>query len=258
MTAKKKAGKGPPERNLRLVIEYDGTRYSGWQIQPGKPTVQAEIERAIHEITGRKVPLIGSGRTDAGVHALGQVANFRTRSRIPCAKWPLALNAHLPEDIRITACDEVPLEFHAQFGAKRKTYAYVVLARDVASALDRHSTHLVRRGLDVAAMAQGAALLVGRHDFRAFGSEMAERENTVRTIEKAEVRREGDRVTFEFTGNGFLYNQVRAMVGTLLEVGLGKRPPAWIHEVLAARDRTKAGANVPARGLRLVSVEYDV
>lgn len=246
----------PTVRNLRIVVEYDGTRYFGWQVQAGKPTVQAELERAVREIVGKPTTVIGSGRTDAGVHAMGQVANFRTTSRVPCSKWPLALNAHLPEDIRVQACDEVPEDFHSQFGAKRKTYAYTILNREAGSALDRHTTHLMRRPLNVEAMALAAAHLVGTHDFRAFGSEMGEKERTVRTIERAAVHRRGDRVVFEFTGSGFLYNQVRAMVGTLLEVGLGKRPPEWIREVREGRDRTKAGANVPAKGLCLVSVEY--
>lgn len=255
----KKSPRGPRRsavRNLRIVVEYDGTRYFGWQVQAGKPTVQAELERAVEEIVGKPTTVIGSGRTDAGVHAVGQVANFRTTSRVPCSKWPLALNAHLPEDVRVQRCDEVAEDFHSQFGAKRKTYAYTILNREAPSALERHYTHLMRRPLDVAAMAEAAKHLVGTHDFRAFGSEMGDKEKTVRTVERAVVERRGDKVVFEFTGNGFLYNQVRAMVGTVLEVGLGKRPPAWVREVLEARDRTKAGANVPAKGLCLVSVEY--
>ncbi len=253
----KKKRKGPPLRNLRLDIEYDGTRYFGWQVQEGKPTVQGELERAIKEIAGVPATLIGSGRTDAGVHAVGQVANFRTACRIPDTKWPLALNAHIPPDIRVIVAKEVPLEFHAQFGAKRKTYVYTVLNRDVASAIERDHCHHVRRPLDIAAMSAAALHLVGTHDYRAFGSEMSEKEKTVRTIEQAKVISDRALVRFLFKGSGFLYNQVRAMVGTLLDVGLGKLPPDHVKGVLEGRDRTKAGANVPAKGLCLISVEYD-
>ncbi|HTF56689.1 MAG TPA: tRNA pseudouridine(38-40) synthase TruA [Planctomycetota bacterium] len=253
----KKKRKGPPLRNLRLTLEYDGTRYFGWQVQDGKSTVQGEVERAVREISGAETTVIGSGRTDAGVHAVGQVANFRTSCRIPAPKWPLALNAHLPDDIRVVSAEDVPIEFHAQFNAKRKTYVYTVLNRDVASAIERDHCHFVRRSLDLAAMAEASKFLVGTHDFRAFGSDMSTKEKTVRTIDRAEVLSERPRVRFLFRGNGFLYNQVRAMVGTLLDVGLGKGPPDHVKRVLEGRDRTKAGANVPARGLCLVSVEYD-
>jgi len=249
--------KGPPLRNVRMRIEYDGTRYFGWQVQDGKPTVQGELERALKEITGRETTLIGSGRTDAGVHAVGQVANFLTASRIPCAKWPMALNAHLPEDIRVVDAEDVPQEFHSQFGAKRKTYVYTVLNRDVASAIERDHCHLIRRPLDVAAMAEAAGHLVGTHDFRAFASEVSEKEKTIRTIDRAEVLAERPRVRFIFRGSGFLYNQVRAMVGTLLEVGLGKQPAEFVKKVLESRDRRLAGANVPSKGLCLVGVEYE-
>jgi tRNA pseudouridine38-40 synthase len=256
MKPPKKKRRGPPLRNLRIEIEYDGTRYFGWQVQDGKPTLQGELERAIQEITGAPATLIGSGRTDAGVHAVGQVANFRTTSRLPEAKWPLALNAHLPPDIRVVTAKDVPLEFHAQFGAKRKTYVYTVLNRDVASAIERDHCHLIRKPLDVRAMNEAATHLVGTHDFRAFGSEMGEKERTVRTIDRAEILPDRALVRFLFRGSGFLYNQVRAMVGTLIEVGLGKVPPDHVKTVLEGKDRTKAGANVPAKGLCLISVEY--
>lgn len=255
--AARKKRKGPPLRNLRLEIEYDGTRFFGWQIQDGKPTIQGELERAIEEIAGAQATLIGSGRTDAGVHAVGQVANFRTSCRIPAPKWPLALNAHLPTDIRVVTATEVPLDFHSQFGAKRKTYVYTVLNRDVASAIERDHCHHVRRPLDLPSMGEAARHLTGTHDFRAFGSEMGEKENTVRTIDQAKVMGDRALVRFLFRGTGFLYNQVRAMVGTLLDVGLGKQPPDHVKVVLEGRDRTKAGANVPAKGLCLISVEYD-
>ncbi len=243
-------------RNIRLVVEYDGTAYFGWQIQKGHRTVQGEIQRALKEILGKDTLAIGAGRTDAGVHARGQVANFHTTSRLSCPKWIQALNAHLPEDISIAAADEVPLTFHSQFHATGKTYEYTILNRPARSALERAWVHRVNPPLDVPAMAAGAMALVGTHDFRAFGSEMSKKEKTVRTIRSFAVSRQGDHVRFRVRGDGFLYNQVRAMVGTLTEVGLGKRPSSWIREILESKDRTKAGANVPAKGLVLLEVEY--
>ncbi len=244
------------KRNIRIVVEYDGTDYYGWQVQKNKPTVQGELQRAVKEITGRDTLVAGAGRTDAGVHAEGQTANFHTTSAIPAARWPQALNAHLPPDIAVLSAQEVPLDFHSQFAAASKTYRYRLLNRPVRSALDRDRAHLVKAPLDVAAMREAARVLVGTHDFRSFGSEMSRKEKTVRTILSFEVSSRGPFVEFLVRGDGFLYNQVRSMVGTLLEVGLGKRPAAWVREVLEARDRSKAGVNVPARGLTLVEVHY--
>jgi tRNA pseudouridine38-40 synthase len=245
------------KRNLRIVVEYDGSPFSGWQIQKDKPTVQGELARAVEEITGRKTLVVGAGRTDAGVHAEGQVANFHTTSPIPARKWPEALNAHLPPAIAVLSAEEVPVEFHAQFAATSKVYRYRVLNRPLRSALDRDRVHLVKAPLDVARMAEGAALIVGTHDFRSFGSGMSEKEQTVRTILSFEVAARPPFVDFVVHGDGFLYNQVRSMVGTLLAAGAGSKPPGWVKEVLEARDRSKAGANVPAKGLTLVEVRYD-
>ena len=245
------------KRNLKIVVEYDGTRYSGWQIQKDKPTVQGELKRAVDGIAGKPTLVVGAGRTDAGVHAEGQVANFHVASGVPPAKWPDALNAALPEDIVVLSAEEVPLEFHAQFAATSKRYRYRVLNRRVRSALERLRTHLVKPKLDVALMAEAAKTLVGTHDFRSFGSEMSKKEKTVRTILAFDVVRQGDVVDFIVHGDGFLYNQVRSMVGTLIPVGLGSRPPGWMREVLDAKDRSRAGANVPAKGLTLVEVKFD-
>ncbi len=245
------------KRNIRIVVEYDGTRYSGWQLQKDRPTVQGELQRAVEEIAKRKTLVVGAGRTDAGVHARGQVANFHTASPIPPRKWPEALNAHLPEDIAVLSAEEASLEFHAQFAATSKVYLYRILNREGRSALEGGRSHLVRSPLDVPAMKEGAKALDGTHDFRSFGSEMSRKEQTVRTVFSLEVLSAPPFVEFLVHGDGFLYNQVRSMVGTLLPVGLGKRPPAWVREVLEARDRSKAGANVPAKGLTLVEVRYD-
>lgn len=245
------------KRNLRIVVEYDGTRFSGWQVQKDKVTVQGELQRAVEEITKRKALVIGAGRTDAGVHAEGQVANFHATSAVPARKWPEALNHHLPPEIAVLSAEDVPLDFHAQFAATSKVYRYRVLNRGARTAIDRDRVYLVRPDLDVARMSEAAAALVGTHDFRSFGSEMSKKERTVRTILSFEVAAKPPFVDFVVHGDGFLYNQVRSMVGTLLPVGLGSRPPGWMREVLEARDRSKAGANVPARGLTLVEVRFD-
>ncbi len=245
------------KRNLRIVVEYDGTRFSGWQLQKDKPTIQGELQRAAEEITKRKTLVVGAGRTDAGVHAEAQVANFHTASPIPARKWPEAMNAHLPEEIAVVAAEDVPLDFHSQYKATSKIYRYLLLNRSVRSALERGRSHLVKAPLDASKMAEAAKLLVGTCDFRSFGSEMSKKENTVRTIFSIEVTAQVPFVEILVHGDGFLYNQVRSMVGTLLQVGLGSRPVAWVKEVLEARERSKAGANVPAKGLTLVEVKYD-
>lgn len=245
------------KRNIRIVVEYDGTRYFGWQLQKDRPTVQGELQRAVQEVTGRRTLVVGAGRTDAGVHAEAQVANFHTTSALSVAKWPEALNAHLPEDVAVLSAAEAPLDFHAQFAATSKIYRYRVLNRPVRSALERFRTHLVKAPLDVPRMQEAAKRLVGTHDFRSFGTEMSRKEDTVRTIFSLSIVRQGEFVDFVVHGDGFLYNQVRSMVGTLLAVGLGRRPPEWVAEVLEARDRSRAGANVPAKGLTLVEVRYD-
>src|SRR5438552_2998788 len=233
------------KRNIRIVVEYDGTSLYGWQLQKDKPTVQGELQRAVQEIEGRKVLVIGSGRTDAGVHAEGQVANFHTHSPMPSRKWPEALNAHLPPDVAVIGAMEVPLAFHAQFAATSKIYRYRVLNRQVRGALERNRCHLVKAPLDVPKMREAAKILVGTHDFRSFGSEMSKKEKTVRTICSLDVSSSAPFVDFLVHGDGFLYNQVRSMVGTLLRVGLGSEPPEWVRTVLEAKDRSKAGANVP-------------
>lgn len=246
-----------PKRNLKLVLEYDGTPFFGWQIQKDKPSVQGELERAVAEIAGRPAPVVGAGRTDAGVHAEGQVANFHTGSPIPARKWPDALNSRLPEAVAVLSAEEVPLEFHSQYAATSKIYRYRVVNRGTRPALERLRTHWVRPKMDVDVLHAAAQALVGTHDFRSFGSDMAKKEKTTRTIFAFDVRRTGELVDFVVHGDGFLYNQVRSMVGTLIPVGLGLKPAAWVKEALDAKDRSKAGVNVPAKGLTLVEVRFD-
>jgi tRNA pseudouridine38-40 synthase len=247
----------PFKRNIRIVIEYDGTDLYGWQQQKDKRTVQGDLQKAIQEVDGHKALVVGAGRTDAGVHAEGQVANFHTSSPMPSRKWPEALNAHLPPDIAVVGAMEVPLAFHAQYAATSKIYRYRILNQQVRGALERNRSHLVKAPLDVPKMNQAAQFLAGTHDFRSFGSQMSKKEKTIRTICSFDVASRPPVVEFLVHGDGFLYNQVRSMVGTLLRVGLGSEPPEWVKTVLDAKDRSKAGANVPAKGLTLVEVKYD-
>ncbi len=243
-------------RTIRLLIEYDGTPFRGWQIQRNGKTVQSEIRRAFRKVSGEWVVVQGASRTDSGVHAQGQVAHVRTRTRIPADRIAHALNAHLPESIVVLASDEAPEGFHAQYGAKSKWYRYLVLNRRVRSSLDRDRVWLIRAPLDLDRMRAAARHLVGRHDFRAFATEVADENSTVRRVTKLTITRKGDLLTFDVRGGGFLNHMVRGIVGTLVEVGLGKRPPGEIPAILASRDRSRAGQNAPAQGLCLMSVRY--
>jgi len=243
-------------RNVKLTIEYDGTAYCGWQRQPEAPTVQGALEAGIERLVGHPVTLHGSGRTDTGVHALGQVANFRTRCQIPASKLHLAINAHIPEDIAIVRAEDVPLDFHARYSAKRKTYRYSLVCRPVRPAVGARCVHWVRWKLDAEAMRAAAALLVGEHDFTAFETE-SEGENCVRTVFRSDIERSGEWIDYHVAANGFLYNMVRAIAGTLIEVGSGRRPPDDVARLIASRDRTLAGPTAPAKGLCLMSVEYE-
>ncbi len=247
----------PPTRTLRLVLEYDGAGFSGWQVQRGKRTVQAEVAKAVQRVTGERLTVHGAGRTDAGVHAAGQVAHLVTRTRIGCDRLVHALNAHLPPDIAVLHVDEVPPGFHAQFHATGKTYRYRVLVRPVRSALRRDRVHLVRTPLDLGRMRAAAARLVGTRDFRAFCTEARTRERTVRRIDRLDIRDEADEIVFEVSGSGFLYNMVRTMVGTLLWAGMGKLTPDDVSAILESRDRRRAGPVVPPQGLTMVRVRYE-
>ena len=246
-------------RNVKLTIEYDGTDYHGWQRQPNGPTVQQALEEAAERIVEHPVTLYGSGRTDAGVHALGQVASFHTRSTIPADRLPYALNSALPRDIVVLAAEDVPAEFHARYSARGKTYRYSILRRDVAPAVGRRTVYWQRRALDGGRMRAAAPAIVGEHDFAAFQTE-ARGENSVRTVTRCDVEcraeRGGERLDVHVAANGFLYNMVRAMVGTLLEIGVGRWPPERVAELLEARDRSLAGPTAPAWGLCLMSVDY--
>ena len=244
-------------RNIRLTIEYDGKCYNGWQKQPNKLNIQGEIERAIYNITKEEVDLIGSGRTDAGVHALGQVANFKTNSQISIEKLPLAINSQLKNSIVIKEAEEVNERFHSRYNAKRKTYRYIINNSKCGTAIYRNLEYSYPFKLDAEKMKQASKYFEGEHDFKAFKSSGTSSKNSVRTIYKAIVKQEGEKIIIELTGNGFLYNMVRIISGTLLDVGLGKIQPEEIPEMIESKDRQRAGKTLPAHGLYLVEVKYD-
>jgi tRNA pseudouridine38-40 synthase len=244
-------------RNIKLVIEYDGTNYHGWQVQPGVLTVQQLIEEKIEIMTRQRVPLIGSGRTDSGVHALGQVANFRTTANIPVEGFQKGLNSLLPRDIAIQSAEEVDFQFHAQHGAKRKTYRYVILPRESPSALFRHYSWRLRGPLDLPAMEEATRCLLGRQDFTSFQGAEADTDDPVREVFRAEWSAgEPGFLHFTIEADGFLKRMVRNIVGTLVEVGKGKSSPDRFQQVLAVRDRRQAGMTAPPQGLFLVEVKY--
>jgi tRNA pseudouridine38-40 synthase len=244
-------------RNICLVIEYEGTNYYGWQIQKRYKTIQGELLKAIKKVTGEDVILYGSGRTDRGVHAIGQVANFNTISRIPVSRFPYALNAHLPRDITVKEAREVPLEFNAQFCAKSKVYRYTILNSTTPRALFRNFAYLVRSKLSIKNIRNGARYLIGKKDFRSFAKDAKEKINTTRAVKRISIKKDSEVITIEIQGDGFLYAMVRGIVGTLLQVGLGKIKPKDVKKILDSKNRRLAGPNVPAKGLCLISVQYE-
>lgn len=246
-------------RNIKLIIEYDGKPFNGWQKQPEKLNIQGEIERAIEEITGEKVELIASGRTDAGVHSFGQTANFKTNSNIPIEKFAIAINSKLKKSIVVKSAEEVDERFHSRYNCVRKKYRYVINNSKCGSAIYRALEYHIPIKLDVEKMKEAAKYFEGEHDFKGFKATGGNNKSTVRNIYKAEVKynEDDERIMIELTGNGFLYNMVRIIAGTLVEVGLGKIEPKGIKEIIEAKDRTKAGKTLPAQGLYLMEVYYN-
>ncbi|MDD4568749.1 MAG: tRNA pseudouridine(38-40) synthase TruA [Tepidanaerobacteraceae bacterium] len=242
--------------NVKLMVEYDGTAYSGWQRQKNAPSIQEMLEIAISSIIGKKTHVIGSGRTDAGVHALGQVANFKANTRIPVDKLPYAINSKLPEDIVVRHAKKVPDDFHARFCAKRKLYTYTIYNAQFPSPLLRNYSYFFSRPLDVKAMDRASNMLIGSHDFSAFMAAGSSVKSTVRRIDKLQVIRNGDVIKMEIEANGFLYNMVRIIAGTLLKVGLDKIKVEDINSILESKDRTRAGKTLPPQGLCLINVFY--
>lgn len=244
-------------RNIKLTIEYDGKEYNGWQKQPNKLNIQGEIEKAIKNITGEDIELYASGRTDAGVHALGQVANFKTESKIPIEKMAIAINSQIKNSIRIIRAEEVDEKFHSRYNCKQKTYRYIINNSIHGSAVYRNLEYHMPVKLNVENMKKAIQYFEGEHDFKAFKSSGTSSKSSIRTIYKAELKQEGDRIIIELTGNGFLYNMVRIISGTIVDVGLGKIKPEQIPDIILAQDRTKAGKTLPPQGLYLVKVKYD-
>lgn len=230
--------------------------FGGWQKQPNKLNIQGEIEQVIQGITGEVVELNASGRTDAGVHALGQVANFKTNSNIPIEKIPIAINTYLKKSIRIQKAEEVDENFHSRFNCKEKTYRYIINNSEYGTAIYRNMEYCFPQKLNVEEMKKAVKYFEGEHDFKAFKASGTSSKSSVRTIYKAEVITNGDKIYIELTGNGFLYNMVRIISGTLLEVGIGKIKPEEIPEIIESKNRERAGKTLPPQGLYLVHVEY--
>jgi tRNA pseudouridine38-40 synthase len=243
-------------RNIKLTLCYDGTDFHGWQRQPKLRTVQRVLEEALEQLTGVRPTTTASGRTDAGVHAMGQAVHFLTASRHATETFVRALNAIMPRDVRVLDATEMPQSFHATLDAKSKRYRYAIDNARIASPFGLRYCWHVPLPLDVEAMRRAGSALIGRHDFRSFETDWPNRMSSVRTIVDLAVGREGDTVTIEVEADGFLYNMVRSIAGTLVLVGNGKRPESWVSEVLAAQDRVEAGPTAPPQGLFLVVVRY--
>jgi len=245
-------------RNIKLKIEYDGKDFNGWQKQPNKLNIQGEIERAISEITGEETELIASGRTDAGVHSLGQIANFKTNSNISIEKIPIALNTKLKKSIRILEAEEVDERFHSRYSCKKKTYRYIINNSKNGTAIYRNLEYNFSGKLDAEKMNRAIQKFIGEHDFKGFKASGTSSKNSIRTIYEASVIRKDDRVIIELTGNGFLYNMVRIIAGTLIDVGTDKIKMEEIENIINSGDRARAGKTLPPNGLYLVKVEYEM
>lgn len=245
-------------RNIRLTLQYEGTRYQGWQRQESSEnTIQGKLERLLGQMCGEEIEVQASGRTDAGVHAKGQVANFHTNTSMSTEEMLTYINTYLPTDIAVTAVTEAAPRFHSRLNAVRKCYQYQVWNSAVPNVFLRNFVLEVEEQLDVEAMREAAGYLLGEHDFKAFTSTKKSRKSTVRRIDEIRIEKEGALLTFSFTGNGFLYHMVRILMGTLLEVGRGSRSSESVKELLTAQSRASSGALIPAKGLTLMEVYYD-
>ena len=253
--------------NFKMILQYEGTRYQGWQKQENtENTIQGKLEALLFKMTGQKVEVQGSGRTDAGVHALGQVANFHAETEMEPGEIADYMNRYLPEDIAVISLSRVSERFHSRLNAKGKTYCYRVIVSETPHVFDRRFAHVISEKLDLQAMQKAADQLTGTHDFKAFTSSKKGKKSTVRTIEEIRIERavstsmqmQGvqDEIRFIYRGNGFLYHMARIMTGTLLEVGMHKRKPEDIALIVSSGNREKAGELVPAKGLTLMEVRY--
>lgn len=244
-------------RNIKLTIAYDGTNFHGFQVQPNLRTVQGVLQETLERVVGHPVSVIGSGRTDAGVHARGQVINFHTRVNIPVEKWPIAANVRLPDDLVVVRAEEVPEDWHARFMAAGKVYRYQVDMGPMPDVFTRLYSYHYPYPLCIESMTEAARHLVGRHDFTSFCAANTPVEDKVRLLTAVDLHREGNLLTITCKGEGFLYNMVRIIAGTLLDVGRGKIKPDALPGILAACDRTRAGLTAPAHGLTMWQVLYE-
>ena len=245
-------------RNFKIVLQYDGTRYQGWQRQVSTDnTIQGKLEALLSKMCNESVEIQGAGRTDAGVHAYGQVANFHIDTDKTAAEVMEYMNMYLPEDISVICCKEVPQRFHARLNAKGKVYCYHIWNSTSKPIFRRKYVHEVPGELDMTAIRKAADALCGTHDYQSFTSTKRGKKSTVRTVESIDIERVGEEIIFTFKGNGFLYHMVRIMMGTLIEVGLGIRKAEDIPSIIDAKDRSKAGHLIPGKGLVLMEVTYD-
>lgn len=243
-------------RNILLKIEYDGTNYAGWQYQKNAKSIQETMEVALKRITDRKARLVSYGRTDAGVHALGHIVNFKTDSEIPLLKLQRALNNILPKDIVIKEAKEVPPKFHSRFDARSKIYRYAIVNGPSPSAIFRNVTVHISYKLDLALMKKEAKVLIGKHDFKSFQAADRIERSSIRTIKNLSIKKSGETIKIDVEADGFLYNMVRNIVGTLIDIGRGRFPAGSMARILKAKDRKLAGETAPAKGLFLMEVKY--
>lgn len=244
-------------KRIKLIVAYDGTRYCGWQVQPNGETIEGVLNRALSDLLKEDIKVTGASRTDSGVHSLGNVAVFDTESRIPPEKISFALNQRLPEDIVVQDSCQVADDFHPRHCDSRKTYEYRILNRKFPMPTRRLDTYFFYRNLDLELMRQGASFIEGTHDFKSFCSANSPVEDTVRTVYSVKVEREESIISIRVQGSGFLYNMVRIIAGTLIQVGLGEIKPEEIPGILEAKDRSAAGPTAPAHGLTMIGIEYE-
>ena len=243
-------------QRIALAVRYDGSAYHGWQAQDGLATIQQAVEKAASVVANHPVSVVCAGRTDAGVHATGQVVHFDTHSDRDLRAWVFGVNSHLPPDIRVLWASIVPMTFHARFSAVQRTYRYVLYNYDTRPGILRHFVGWYYRPLDAGRMQQAANYLLGEHDFSALRAAGCQAKHPIRHIRSIEVRRQRQLIVIEVTANAFLLHMVRNMVGTLVRVGTGEAPPEWVADVLASRDRSQAGVTIAPNGLYLVHVQY--
>lgn len=244
-------------RNLRFTMSYDGTAYHGFQIQKEEVTIEGTLKEAIFKLTGENVDIIGCGRTDAGVHAMNYTFNFKTNSGIPCEKFPIALNTVTPDDITILSCEEVCIDFHSRFCAKNKTYRYIIYNGKFRNPFMNRYSYYYKHKLDIGKMLIAKKYIEGTHDFSCFMAQGSVVRDTVRTVYSIDIDNKDDRIIIDICGNGFLYNMVRIIVGTLIGAGSGKIEPEALKSIIDSKNRENAGMTVPPNGLYLKEVIYE-